>query len=289
MAGQSLNTSLLSAYLEALGSDFRNGANFAVSGSTTRPRNVRFALNVQIMQFLHFKARSLQLAAATTGSKGLINEEGFRNALYMIDIGQNDLAYPFTQNQSYSQVVPRIPLVIAEIKHALKTLYDEGGRKFWIHNTGPLGCLPELLWLAQPDKEDLDTSGCISSQNSVAKLFNEALLQLCQDIKSEMVDATIVYVDIYSIKPLMACCGAGGPPYNFDQTMICGDPRSQACTDGSRYISWDGIHYTEAANAIVAKRILSTHYSIPRISFNFLFQNHHIIEKDTDSMSVSEI
>lgn len=278
---QSLNTSFLNPYLESVGSNFHNGANFAVVGSSTLPKYVPFALNIQIMQFLHFKTRSLELAAS--GSKGYVNQEGFQNALYMIDIGQNDLSDSFAKNLSYVQVVERIPLVIAEIKDAMKTLYNQGGRKFWVHNTGPLGCLPQKLWLVQRNEGDLDATGCISSYNSAAQLFNTALLHLCQEMKSELADATIVYVDIYSIKydiisnakrygflnPLMACCGAGGPPYNYNIKMTCGNPGSQACSDGSQYISWDGTHYAEAANAIVAKRILSTDYSTPKMSFDF--------------------
>lgn len=50
----------------------------------------------------------------------MINEEGFRSALYVIDIGQNDLANSFTKNLSYAQVVKRIPLVLAEIKNSIK-------------------------------------------------------------------------------------------------------------------------------------------------------------------------
>lgn len=51
----------------------------------------------------------------------MINEEGFRNALYLIDIGQNDLADSFTKkNLSYVQVIKKIPTVIAEIENAVK-------------------------------------------------------------------------------------------------------------------------------------------------------------------------
>lgn len=67
----------------------------------------------------------------------------------------------------------------------------------------------------------------------------------------------------------MACCGNGGPPYNYNMRVTCGYPGSQVCEDGSRFISWDGIHYTEAANTIVASKILSTAYSIPPIPFDF--------------------
>lgn len=58
--------SYLSPYLEALGSDFSNGANFAISGSATLPRDRPFALHVQAQQFLHFKQRSLELISRGT-------------------------------------------------------------------------------------------------------------------------------------------------------------------------------------------------------------------------------
>jgi len=64
-AGQSLNASLLVPYLDALsGTSFTNGANFAVVGSSTLPKYVPFSLNIQVMQFRRFKARSLDLVTA---------------------------------------------------------------------------------------------------------------------------------------------------------------------------------------------------------------------------------
>lgn len=277
---QSLNTRFLTPYLDSMsGSTFTNGANFAVVGSSTLPKYLPFSLNIQVMQFQHFKARSLQLA--TSGAKNMINVQGFRDALYLIDIGQNDLADSFTKNLSYVQVTKRIPTVITEIENAVKSLYNEGGRKFWVHNTGPFGCLPKLIALSQ--KKDLDSFGCLSSYNSAARLFNEALYHSSQKLRTELKDATLVYVDIYAIKndlitnatkygftnPLMVCCGFGGPPYNFDARVTCGQPGYQVCDEGSRYVSWDGIHFTEAANTWIASKILSTAYSTPHIPFGF--------------------
>ncbi|KAI4301676.1 hypothetical protein L6164_034929 [Bauhinia variegata] len=281
---QSLNSSLLTPYLDALsGSTFANGANFAIVGSSTLPKYVPFSLNIQVMQFVHFKARTLELVS--TGKRNLINDQGFRDALYLIDIGQNDIADSFSKNLSYVEVTKKIPDFVTEIENAIKTLYNQGARKFWVHNTGPLGCLPKILSLSP--KKNLDSFGCLSSYNAAARLFNEELFHVSQKLRIQLTDATIVYVDVHSIKydlianatkygfsnPLMVCCGSGGPPYNYDVRVTCGQPGYQVCEEGSPHVNWDGIHHTEAANKMIASRILSTAYSNPRVPFDFLFRH----------------
>ncbi|KAI3980798.1 hypothetical protein MKX01_025363 [Papaver californicum] len=280
---ESLNTEYLSPYLDSMkGSDFSNGANFAVVGSSTLPKSVPFALNIQIMQFQHFKNHSFQLAT-TKGSRKVIDDEGFKNALYYIDIGQNDLADTFRKNVSYARVVKRIPEILAEIKDAVKTIYDEGGKNFWIHNTGPLGCLPQMLTSVREKIKVLDRHGCIRTYNDAAKVFNDGLRALCAELRTELKGTTIVYVDIYNLKydlivnsnkygfksPLMACCGHGGSPYNYNASYICGHPKCGVCEEGAKFISWDGTHYTEAANTIVASNILSKTYTTPNVKYDY--------------------
>ncbi|CAO2173792.1 unnamed protein product [Urochloa humidicola] len=279
---ESLNMSYLSPYLEALGTDFTGGANFAISGSSTLPRNVPFSLHVQVQQFLHFKQRSFELVAH--GGSAPVDTDGFRNALYLIDIGQNDLSAAFGSGAPYDDIVSqKIPAIISEIKDAIMTLYYNGAKNFWVHGTGPLGCLPQKLAAPRADDSDLDYSGCLKTLNNGAYEFNNQLCAACDELRSQLRGATVVYTDVLLIKydlvanhsaygfeePLMACCGYGGPPYNYNANVSCLGPGYRVCEDGAKFVSWDGVHYTDAANAVVAEKILSGEYSTPKLPFDY--------------------
>ncbi|MBA0747044.1 hypothetical protein Gogos_009512, partial [Gossypium gossypioides] len=51
---------------------------------------------------------------------------------------------------------------------------------------------------------------------------------------------------------LKACCGTGGL-YDYNLSRACGyPPLRQCCNDPSSYMRWDGTHYTEAVNRLIA-------------------------------------
>lgn len=79
-------------------------------------------------------------------------------------------------------------------------MHENGGRKFWIYNTGPLGCLPQKLALLRKDDSELDSLGCLADLNDAAKAFNAGLSELCDRLRSDFKNATIVYADVYAIK-----------------------------------------------------------------------------------------
>lgn len=68
-AADKLGLPYLSAYLDAIGANFRHGANFATSGSTIQPLDMRIfqggfspiSLDIQLQQFEQLKARTLEL------------------------------------------------------------------------------------------------------------------------------------------------------------------------------------------------------------------------------------
>lgn len=271
----------LSAYLNSIGTNYRHGANFATGGSTIRRQNETifeygispFALDMQIVQFDQFKARTTDLynqVKSTPDAEKLPRVEEFSKALYTFDIGQNDLSVGF-RKMSFDQLRAAMPDIVNQLASAVQHLYEQGGRAFWIHNTGPIGCLPvNLFYVSNPAPGYLDEHGCVKAQNEMAIEFNSKLKERIVRLKAELPEAAITYVDVYSAKyglisnaknlgfadPLKVCCGYH---VNFDH-IWCGNKGKvndsvvygASCKDPSVFISWDGVHYSQAANQWVA-------------------------------------
>ncbi|XP_020082746.1 alpha-L-fucosidase 3-like [Ananas comosus] len=283
----------LHAYLDSVGSNFSHGANFATAGSTIRPQNTTLSqsgfspisLDVQSWQFAQFVTRS-QFAAKVNGVfNGLLpKEEYFSQALYTFDIGQNDLTAGYFSNMTTEEVKASIPDILNQFTAVIQSVYGQGGRYFWIHNTGPFGCLPYVLERVPLKAPDVDRHGCGTPFNGVAQLFNEKLKETVAQLRRDLPLAVFTYVDVYSVKynliaharkhgferPLVACCGHGGK-YNYNAKYGCGSMKTTAngtavlvggsCEDPHKRIIWDGVHYTQAANKYVFEQIVGGEFS----------------------------
>ncbi|KAK4715969.1 hypothetical protein R3W88_014307 [Solanum pinnatisectum] len=277
---EGLDLPYLSAFLDSIGSNFSHGANFATAGSTIRPQNTTMAqsgyspisVDVQGVQFSDFHTRSQIIR-----QKGRLSQ-----ALYTFNIGQNDLTAGYELNMSTDQVKAYVPDLLSQLSNIIKKVYAKGGRSFWIHNTGPVGCLPYvmdhfMITAAQVNKYGL--YGCANS-------FNE--------LRKELPLAAFTYVDVYSVKyssighakklrfenPFLACCGHGGK-YNYNRFIKCGSKKmvngkeiviASSCMDPSVRVSWDGTHFTKAANKWIIDQIVNGSFSDPPIPFEFGLQ-----------------
>lgn len=82
----------------------------------------------------------------------------------------------------------------------MQGVYGQGGRSFWIHNTGPLGCLPYMLDRFNLTAAQIDQSGCAIPLNEVSRYYNSMLKEVVVQLRMDLPLAAITYVDIYSLK-----------------------------------------------------------------------------------------
>ncbi|KAK6228983.1 GDSL lipase/esterase - like 10 [Theobroma cacao] len=193
----------LSPYLDSIGTSYRHGANFAIGGSTIRPQNESmslngvspFSLDIQFIQYNQFKARTSFLynqAKKNYHRKHLPRPQDLSQALHVIDIGQNDIAAGF-RLKNESEFHASMPDIVDQLAKAVHNLYDQGARTFWIHNTGPIGCLPvNLHHHLQPD--ELDKPGCLKSLNDFAIEFNRQIKDRVIKLRTKLPNAALTYV-----------------------------------------------------------------------------------------------
>ncbi|CAJ1946850.1 unnamed protein product [Sphenostylis stenocarpa] len=216
---EELRMPYLSSYLDSIDSNYNYGANFAAGGSSIRQTGfspIHFGL--QISQFIQFKSRTMALYNQTSHTgvdvpvkSRLPKSMDFSNALYTIDIGQNDLSFGFMSSDPRS-IRSTIPDILTQfslgLQHnfmtlvlvLLQQLFKEGARFFWIHNTGPIGCLPRQNMVNKTTPEDLDSAGCRNFENEIAQEFNKQLKEIVFELRQKLAPAMFTYVDVYSAK-----------------------------------------------------------------------------------------
>ncbi|KAF5731774.1 GDSL esterase/lipase [Tripterygium wilfordii] len=296
----------LSPYLQSIGSDYRHGANYATLASTVLLPNTSlfvtgispFSLAIQLNQMKDFKERVVQFHSASHGTSNLLPSPNiFGKSLYTLYIGQND----FTGNLAaigIDGVKQYLPQVANQIAYTIKELYALGGRTFWVLNLAPVGCYPSFLVELSHNSSDVDRFGCLISYNKAVVDYNNMLEETLSQTREALMNASLIYVDIHSILLELiqhpthhglkygtkACCGHGGGAYNFNPKLMCGNTKvingrratATACTDPNKYVSWDGIHTTEAANKLITSAILNGSYFDPPFPLHRLCRLHHI-------------
>ncbi|KAI3918148.1 hypothetical protein MKX01_041468 [Papaver californicum] len=293
---EKLGLSHLSAYLDSIGANFTHGANFATAGSTIRKLNYSvpqgglspISLKIQKNEYAQFTTRTQTLRNRGGVFQSLMpKSEYFSQALYTIDIGQNDITSGYEIGMLKEQVRNLTSDILDQFSENIKDIYSLGGRYFWIHNTGPVGCLTYMLDSLKITAEQIDEMGCIKPINGIAQYFNWMLNETIVKLRKELPSSAITYVDVYKVKylliskakkygfkqPLRACCGRGGK-YNYNSKYQCGARMKvngteiliDSCKNPKEKISWDGVHYTDAANKFVFDQIVDGSFSDPPMS-----------------------
>ncbi|KAA8515153.1 hypothetical protein F0562_018332 [Nyssa sinensis] len=249
------------------------GVNFAVVGATAldyaffQQRGIHnpYTKTSLRTQLSWFKNMLPSLSLTSSNCKKLLQS----SLVLMGEIGGNDYNHAFLTGRSIEEIQSFVPLVVNVIASTINELIKLGATTLMVPGNLPIGCSAAYLtYFKSSNKEDYDPrSGCLIWLNKFAEYHNDQLQTKLNRIRKLHPRATIIYADYYNAAmrfyhsprkfgftggALTACCGAGGP-YNYNSSMECGYPPASACDDPSLYVSWDGLHLTEAAYRWITK------------------------------------
>ncbi|KAJ0960950.1 hypothetical protein J5N97_001162 [Dioscorea zingiberensis] len=262
---------------------FENGANFAVGGATALDE--LFFNEKGIPVFLENISLDAQLKwfkqlLSSQCSSGIECENNLSSSLFIMGlIGGNDYNHPLFYGRNFEEVRTFVPSVINAISSAITALIGLGARTLLVPGNFPIGCNSAHLSIFHvPYAEDYDEKiGCIKWLNEFAEYHNHLLITELDHLRKMHPHATIIYADYYQAlmtiyqspekygfqsSPLGACCGSGAL-YNYNSSCLCGESGSTVCMEPSRYVSWDGMHLTEAANSFIVTGLLQGKFTNP--------------------------
>ncbi|MCD7464972.1 hypothetical protein HAX54_000306 [Datura stramonium] len=265
---------------------FSEGVNFAVAGATALDQSILEEIgiynpqtNVSLgTQFGWFKEMLPSLCKSSSECKDFL-----KNSLILFgEIGGNDYNYPFLDGMSIQMVKSMVPSVINTIGQIINEIIELGAETVIVPGNVPLGCLPSYLshFIMSTNDDYYDPkTGCINWINKFAEYHNQLLQVELNHLQQLHPHATIIYADYYNalmqlyLSPqkygfksaIVACCGGKGP-YHYGSSLQCGYPSASVCDDPSTFVSWDGIHSTEAAYKLVAQGLISGPFAIPHIN-----------------------
>nr|CAB3494808.1 unnamed protein product [Digitaria exilis] len=257
--------------------DFVNGSNFAIGGATAlepaflQSRGLTSFVPVSLSNETRWFQNVLRLLGSSSYHAQL--RVTARSFFFVGEMGVNDYFLSLQNNRTVDETASLVPHVVAAIRSALVAMIAGGARTVVVTGMAPLGCAPYFLALFPGAPGDYDrVTGCNTRLNGLAELHNRELKRTLGELSRIHPRRSFVYGDVYrpiasavaspaaygfGDTPLAACCGGGGDPYNFSFASFCGTPASTTCADPSKSIAWDGIHFTEAANRLMATAILS--------------------------------
>ncbi|KAK8950700.1 GDSL esterase/lipase [Platanthera zijinensis] len=188
--------------------------------------------------------------------------ERVNRAIFSITIGSNDFLNNYlTFISDFEPPDTFINRLMIALKAQLTRLYYLDARKVVMGSIVPIGCIPYQTSLAP-----VDETGCVSLPNQLAMKYNRRLRDLLSELNQLLPGANFLYANLYDlymeiienhqsygfVTATDACCGDGGIHGGI---VICG-PATTLCGSRSEYVYWDPYHPTEAANLIVAKKLV---------------------------------
>ncbi|CAM6030435.1 unnamed protein product [Sphagnum balticum] len=249
----------------AHGEAILTGINFASSGSGWNPDTSNI-LNVktfdnQVEWFKSYKNEVISLVGEENGNTMI------SDALYFVSTGANDYIDHFLIYVTPPPLYDTLPQLQANLlgnaKQHLQEIYDLGARRIGVSGVPAVGCLPFQITLQGNGSTD-----CVGFLNDLAVQFNSELQIQLKQMINDMPEATIFYIDSYTIlldafnnpakygftETRKACCGSG----YLEAGILCNEATPGTCTDANPFLFWDGFHPTTHFYKVLADNIMNS-------------------------------
>ncbi|KAI9123101.1 hypothetical protein K1719_005990 [Acacia pycnantha] len=243
------------------------GVNYASAGSGILNQTGfmwigRIDMDAQIGNFEKTRQDIISMKGASAA------QDLFKKAIFIVALGSNDFLCnyiaPIFDAAKRVLVSPQVFVasMTSTFRKQLTQLYNLGGRKFIVVNVGPIGCIPFQRDINYPSAGE----ECASLANELAQSFNVQLKSLVKELNKNLEGSNYVHADVYHIvqdilhnyraygfeNSNSSCCHMAG---RFGGLAPC-LPGSTVCKDRSKYVFWDAFHPSDAANTIIASRVL---------------------------------
>lgn len=266
----------------AHGKDFRQGANMAIVGGTVLDydTNAFTGYDVNLNGSMKNQMEALQRLLPSICGTPQNCKDYLAKSLFVFQLGENDYNLQLNNGFTVDEASKNMPIIVNTITSGVEELITLGAVHIVVSNIAPLGCYPMYLSVLQStDKSDYDENGCLRNHNVLFNRHNAFLRSSLSKLQNKHRHTRIMYADLsshfYHIvqEPrkfgfetvLTSCCGNADAPNGFDLGAICGMDGASVCHDPSSYLSWDGMHLSEAANERVANGWLNGPYCHPPI------------------------
>ncbi|XP_022964082.1 putative leucine-rich repeat receptor-like protein kinase At2g19210 [Cucurbita moschata] len=195
-----------------------------------------------------------------------------KDGLHILSCGTSD----YLQNYYTNPAVRRrftpdqySSFLVASFSKFIKDLHGLGARKIGVTSMPPLGCFPAVLTLFGYQQQ----KGCVRTINNHVLVFNRKLNSTAATLRKQLPDLKLVVFDVFNplYNAIMSpssygfdevrrgCCGTGAVE---TASVLCNPKSHVTCSNATKYMFWDSVHPSQAANQILADAMLVQGYAL---------------------------